>query len=70
MGTIHMMAIDRGFKRETTIFQSVDMREQIAGQTHCSECGGSGDWTQFHPEPDGPIACVECKGTGLIWVSI
>jgi hypothetical protein len=42
-----------------------------AGQVDCFECEGSGDWTKFHPEPElGPFRCVDCKGTGKIFVSI
>ncbi len=43
-----------------------------AGWTICPECGGDGDWTKFYPGPssDGPIACVECKGTGRQLVSL
>ncbi|MES1988097.1 MAG: hypothetical protein V4440_08725 [Pseudomonadota bacterium] len=39
----------------------------------CIECGGDGDWSKFHPEPetlnkqDG--LCVKCKGTGKIHIS-
>ena len=43
------------------------------GWAVCWECGGDGDWTKFHPEPEslpGPLACVECKGTGRRHVSI
>ncbi len=43
-----------------------------AGRTTCPECGGDGDWSKFYPGPasDGPIACIECKGTGWQWVSV
>lgn len=44
-----------------------------AGETTCFECGGDGDWTKFHPEPEtlpAPIACVDCKGTGRVLISI
>lgn len=42
-----------------------------AGQVTCFECGGTGDWTPFHPEPEnGPYSCVDCKGTGKILISI
>lgn len=44
-----------------------------AGEVFCFECGGSGDWTKFHPEPwrfpDG-IKCIPCKGTGKVLISI
>lgn len=40
-----------------------------AGEVTCFECGGSGDWTQFHPE-QVLTQCVCCKGTGRVLISI
>jgi hypothetical protein len=43
------------------------------GRTNCIECGGDGDWTKFHPEsgilPPRSIPCIDCKGTGKIYIS-
>lgn len=62
-----------GFSRETEVeVEPVDLGCG-AGQVTCFECGGTGDWTQFHPEPhqfpDGH-SCPECKGTGKVLISI
>lgn len=65
------MAIDRGYRRVTTVFQDVDTSAEVAGRTACIECGGNGNWGKFAPEIVGAdFACVECKGTGIMWVSI
>lgn len=65
------MRIDRGISLNTPVFQDVDVSSGVAGETVCIECGGTGDWTPYHPEPHlGPFQCVECKGTGKIFVSI
>jgi len=60
-----------GHKRETEVpVQPLDLGAG-AGKIMCLECEGTGDWTRFHPEPDtGPHACVACKGTGHVLVSI
>lgn len=48
----------------------VDLSSGVAGQVNCFECGGDGDWGKFAIEIVGPGApCVECKGTGRLWVS-
>ncbi|VIO73846.1 hypothetical protein [Bradyrhizobium ivorense] len=68
-----IMQVDRGFSRETVVMCDVGASAGIAGKTACFECGGDGDWTKFHPEPqslDAPMQCVNCKGTGKVWVSI
>lgn len=45
-----------------------------AGIIPCYECGGDGDWSKFHPEPDKIdkryMQCVVCKGTGVVYTSI
>lgn len=60
-----------GWRRETEApCTPVDLGAG-AGRVPCFECGGDGDWTKFHPEPEkGPYPCVECKGTGFVLVSI
>lgn len=40
-----------------------------AGRVACFECGGTGDWP-FGPTPAECGPCVDCKGTGSIWMSI
>lgn len=65
------MAVYLGFTRETEHECEVESLSCGAGRTICPECGGDGDWTKYHPEPDtGPYPCVTCKGTGKIFVSI
>lgn len=67
------MDVDRGFRRETIVTCLVDISSGVAGEITCIECGGDGDWTKFHPEPEtltAPMRCIECKGTGRIYVSI
>jgi hypothetical protein len=64
------MQVDRGFSRETVVMCDVDLSSGVAGQIACIECGGDGDWGKFMPEPvTEPCPCVECKGTGRVWVS-
>lgn len=58
-----------GFKRDTKVkVRPVDLG-CCAGEVTCFECGGDGDWSKFHPEPDDQ-RCVCCKGTGKILISI
>lgn len=60
-----------GFRRETEIEVEPEDLGCGAGRVTCFECGGDGDWTKFHPEPElGPYPCVECKGTGKVLISI
>lgn len=48
----------------------VDISSGVAGQISCIECGGDGNWGKFAPEIVGAdLDCVECKGTGRVWVS-
>lgn len=60
-----------GFLRSTPVdVQPID-RGCGAGEVPCFECGGDGDWTKYHPEPEkGPYQCVNCKGTGRVLVCI
>ena len=60
-----------GIKRETAVDCEVEDVGCGAGRVICFECGGSGDWTQFYPEPElGPFPCVPCKGTGFQLIDI
>jgi hypothetical protein len=69
--TIQQMQVDRGTLRETPVFCDVDTSAEIAGQIDCIECGGDGNWGKFAPEIVGvDFQCVECKGTGRVWVSL
>lgn len=62
-----------GFSRMTEVeVEPVDLGCG-AGEVPCFECGGEGDWTKFHPEPEtlgGPLQCVDCKGTGRVLIAI
>ena len=60
-----------GMLRETPFACEVRHAMPGVGSVDCFECGGSGDWTEFHPEPEtGPYQCVTCKGTGRIFISV
>ena len=69
------MVMYMGTKRET-VYATTPHREEHeigAAQCTCPECGGDGDWTKFYPHPEElsePMQCVECKGTGRIWVGL
>lgn len=43
--------------------------EATAGQVYCYECRGSG-WWAYGPEESCDGICIDCKGTGLSWVSL
>jgi hypothetical protein len=65
------MQIDRGMLRETPVTRDVDTSMEIAEQCDCIERGGDGNWGKFAPEiVDADFKCVECKGTGKIWVGL
>lgn len=60
-----------GFTRDTEVEVEPEDLGCGAGRVSCFECGGDGDWTKFHPEPElGPFQCVDCKGTGSVLISI
>lgn len=63
------MIVYLGTKRETEVEAEIEDLGLGAGRTTCFECEGTGDWTRFHPE-NMPMQCVDCKGTGLVLVSI
>ena len=67
------MTVYLGFKRETEVSVMPHDLGCGAGAVTCFECGGDGDWTKFHPELHSlrePLKCVDCKGAGLVLVSI
>jgi hypothetical protein len=68
------MSVWLGHLRETEVQVTVERLGCGAGRIICPECSGSGDWTRFLPDPDslpeGKLACVECKGTGFVLVSV
>lgn len=43
--------------------------DAIAGQVGCMECGGSG-WWGYAAYAVEPAECVDCKGTGRVWVGL
>lgn len=58
-----------GWSRETEVECNPIDKGCGAGEVDCFECGGDGDWTKYHPESE-PTVCVDCKGTGKIFVAI
>ncbi len=38
-------------------------------QVDCPECGGTG-WWDFGPSASTNGPCVDCKGTGSVWVGL
>jgi len=65
------MILSRGRLREA-IVEARNVRRVTPEivECDCPECGGTGDWTPFHPEPclfPNGIPCVECKGTGRVY---
>lgn len=66
-----LMLVYAGMERTTEVTKAIIDLGGGAGACVCLECGGGGDWTKFHPEPElGPFPCVQCKGTGMMLVSI
>lgn len=43
--------------------------ESPVGQVSCIECGGSG-WWGYGPAPETNGPCIDCKGTGRVWVGL
>lgn len=58
-----------GSKRETEVYVEPTDLGCGAGQVPCFECGGSGIWAFMEPEIKAS-ACVSCKGTGKVLVSV
>ncbi len=66
-----LMAVYCALNCDTSVEVDVRLLGCGAGEIDCLECGGDGDWTKYHPEPEtGPHPCVTCKGTGKQLVSV
>lgn len=63
------MIVYCGWTRTTEVAMDVEDLGSGAGRTRCLECGGLGVWALMEPEIPAS-ACVDCKGTGKILVSI
>lgn len=63
------MFLSRGFWRNTCVdCKKVRRITPEIIECDCPECGGTGDWTRFLPEPqDERCPCVDCKGTGRVY---
>jgi len=57
----------RGFARNTECEVFLDRITPEIASIDCIECGGLGWWDFGPPGTEGP--CVECKGTGKVFVS-
>jgi DnaJ-class molecular chaperone len=65
---IAIMTAYVALNNDTAVKCEVEIIGTIAGRTACFECGGTGQWP-WHP--DGQVRqCVDCKGTGKVYVSV
>jgi DnaJ-class molecular chaperone len=58
-----------GMDSDTPLVVEVERLGAGAGKVRCFECGGTGV-SPLPPELFPARACVECKGTGFVWVSV
>lgn len=66
-----LMDVYRGQNGVTPVPRVVVDCGNGAGRIRCIECGGDGNWGKYAPEIVGKdCPCVECKGSGLTYVSI
>jgi hypothetical protein len=66
-----LMTVYCALNNDTAVDRDVALVGLIAGEIACLECGGTGDWTPFHPEPPPEgVPCIDCKGTGRMLVSV
>jgi hypothetical protein len=57
-----------GWWQETPVAVSLRLVTPEIGEITCIECNGTG-WWGFGPTPAECGPCVDCKGTGRIFVS-
>jgi len=65
-----LMTAYLGWHRTAEVVVDVEILECGAGRCDCFECGGTGNWGPFFPEPLDWSDCVDCKGTGKILISV
>ena len=58
----------RGLNHVTSVDVKIQRVCPGVGQIDCIECDGSGVWP-YYPNGLEPTQCVECKGTGKVYVS-
>lgn len=54
--------------REHVVIASFPPGAEV-GRIACHECGGSG-WWGYGPVEETCGPCVDCKGTGRVWVGL
>jgi hypothetical protein len=61
----------RGMKRNTEVNINVDEIDSLLGyrKIGCRECDGRG-WWNYGPTENECGVCVDCKGTGFIYINI
>lgn len=57
-----------GLKRDHEIEINIYPNELGIYKTGCLECGGTG-WWPYGPTEDECGICIDCKGTGQIWIT-
>ena len=57
-----------GFKRDHEIQINIYPNELGIYKTVCTECGGTG-WWPYGPTEDECGICIDCKGTGQIYIN-
>jgi len=64
---IRSVVVYLGRKRDRPLLRKARVITPEISQVDCFECGGTGDWPYGStPETCGP--CIDCKGTGKIFV--
>lgn len=65
------VVVPRGFSRMSDAHVGVVTAAEVergATTVRCIECSGSGFWNFGPAGTEGD--CVECKGTGRLWISL